>query len=141
VIQTGGRCTYIYIYVLTNSSVNFRQSYWQSQAGIGGQAEGYRCQEPPQACQSASQDKGQICQDSGRAVKWIRNLNPGLHTEHWGVIGKQYEPKGQSLILRIDLDSPTAIKSTGYKIFTGLSQGTIEVIKYPEAQHQKEIGV
>jgi hypothetical protein len=33
-----------------------------------------------------------------------------------------------------------AIKRTGYKIFTGLSQETIMVLKDPEAQHQKEEG-
>jgi hypothetical protein len=32
-----------------------------------------------------------------------------------------------------------AIKRTEYKIFTGLSQGLVKVLKNPEAQHQGEI--
>jgi hypothetical protein len=58
--------------------------------------------------------------------------------EHWRVLGKQSEPKGQRLILLIDWDSYTTIKSTGHKIFTGLSLGTVKVLKDPEAQNQKE---
>jgi hypothetical protein len=61
-------------------------------------------------------------------------LNPGLNTEHWRVLGKQSEPKGQRLILHTDRDSLTIIKKTGYRIFTELSQGTIKVLRDPEAQ-------
>jgi hypothetical protein len=50
----------------------------------------------------------------------------------------QSEPKGQRLILHIDQDSFLAIKRTGYKIFTGLPQGTVKVLRDAEAQHQKE---
>jgi hypothetical protein len=57
-----------------------------------------------------------------------------LNTEHWKVLDRQSEPKGQRLILHIDHDSLVAIRSTGYKIFTGLSQGTVKVLKDPEAQ-------
>jgi hypothetical protein len=35
-------------------------------------------------------------------------------------------------------DSFLEIKRTGYKIFTGLPQGTIKVLKDPEPQHPKE---
>jgi hypothetical protein len=54
--------------------------------------------------------------------------------EHWKVLNRQSEPKGQRLILHIDRDSLIAIRSTGYKIFTGLWQGTLNVLKDPEAQ-------
>jgi hypothetical protein len=47
----------------------------------------------------------------------------------------QSEPKGQRLILFIDRDSYTTIQRTGHRIFTGLSQGTVKVLKDPEAQH------
>jgi hypothetical protein len=50
------------------------------------------------------------------------------------VLDKQSEPKGQRLILHIDRESYTSIKRTGHRIFTGLSQGTVKVLKDPEAQ-------
>jgi hypothetical protein len=52
----------------------------------------------------------------------IMVIFPGLNTEHWKVLDRQSEPKGQRLILHIDQDSLVAIKSTGYKIFTGNCQ-------------------
>jgi hypothetical protein len=64
------------------------QSYWQSQAEISSQAEGYRCQELSNASQSGSQDEGQSCTESERAAKMDKNLNPGLHSEHWRALGK-----------------------------------------------------
>jgi hypothetical protein len=54
-------------------------------------------------------------------LKWIKNLNPGLHTKHWRVLDKQSELKGQRLILFIDRYSLTAIKRTRYENFTGLT--------------------
>jgi hypothetical protein len=71
-------------------------------------------------------------------LKWIKNLNPGFHTKHWRVLDKQSEPKGQKIILLIDQDSLRAINTTGYKNFTGLSQGNVEALKDLEAQYQKE---
>jgi hypothetical protein len=68
-------------------------------------------------------------------LKWIKNLSPGLNTEHWRVLDKQSEPKGQRLILFIDRDSYTSIKRTGHRIFTGPSQEIVNVLKDPEAQH------
>lgn len=56
-----------------------------------------------------------------------------LNTEHWKVLDRQSEPKGQRLIMHIDRDSLVTIRSTGYKIFTGFSQGTVKVLKDPEA--------
>jgi hypothetical protein len=60
-------------------------------------------------------------------------LSPGLHTEHWRVQDRLPEPKGQRLILFIDRDSFKVIKQTGYKMFTGLTQGTVKVLSGPEA--------
>jgi hypothetical protein len=42
------------------------------------------------------------------------------------------------LILFIDQDSHTIIQRTGYKIFTGLSQGTVKVLDDPEVQRRAE---
>jgi hypothetical protein len=75
-----------------------------------------------------------FAQNQDELQKWIKNINPGLHTEHWRVLDKQSEPKGQKLILLIDRDSLTTNKRTRYKNFTGLSQGTVKVPKDPEAQ-------
>jgi hypothetical protein len=71
-------------------------------------------------------------------LKWIKNLNPRLHMEHWRVLNKQPEPMVLRLILFIDRDSYTSIKSTGHRIFTGLSHGTVNVLRDTEAQNQQE---
>jgi hypothetical protein len=78
---------------------------------------------------------GKVAQNQEELLKWVKNLNPGLNTEHWRVLGKQSEPKGQRLILHIDRDSYTSINRTGHRIFTELSQGTVKVLRDPEAQH------
>jgi hypothetical protein len=72
-----------------------------------------------------------VAQSQDELLKWIKNLNPGLHTEHWRILHKQPELKGQRLIMLIDQDSLSAIKMTGYKIFTGLSQGVVKVMEDP----------
>jgi hypothetical protein len=82
-----------------------------------------------------------VAQTQDEPLIWIKSLNPGLHIENRRILDKQTEPKGHKLILHIDRDSVLAIKRTGYKIFTGLSQGTVKVLKDPEVQDQKEGGV
>jgi hypothetical protein len=57
--------------------------------------------------------------------------------EKWRGLDKQSEPKGQRRILHIDQDSLVAIQKTGYKIFTGLSQRTVKVLKDPKAQKEE----
>jgi hypothetical protein len=82
--------------------------------------------------------RDKVAQTQDELLAWIQNLNPGLHTEHWKVLHKPSEPKGQRLILHKDRNSFAAVKRTQYKIFTGLSQGTVKVLKDTEAQ-QKEV--
>jgi hypothetical protein len=82
--------------------------------------------------------RDRVAQNQEELLKWIKNLNPGLHTEHWRVLNKQPEPKGLRLILFIDTDSYISIKRTGHRIFTGLSQGTVGVLRDPDAQNQLE---
>jgi hypothetical protein len=65
-------------------------------------------------------------------LQWVESLNPGLNAEHWKVLGKQSETKDQRLIMHIDRDFLATIRSTGNKIFTGLSQGTVRVLKDTE---------
>ena len=59
--------------------------------------------------------------------KWIKSLSSGLHTENWRVLNSKNKSTGRRLILSVDRNSAKAIKRTGYKIFTGLSEG---VLKY-----------
>jgi hypothetical protein len=82
--------------------------------------------------------KENIARNPDELQQWIKQLNPGLHTEYWRALDKQPELKGQRLILLIDRDSYNTIKRTGYKILTGLLEGTIKVLHDPEAQHQEE---
>jgi hypothetical protein len=81
--------------------------------------------------------RDRVAQNQEELLKWIKYLNPGLHTEHWRMLNKQPEPKGLRLILSIDRDSYTCIRRTGHRIFTGFSQGTVKVLRDPEAQHQQ----
>jgi hypothetical protein len=73
-----------------------------------------------------------------KLLKWIADLNPGLHTENWRVLHKRSEAKGQRLILFIERDSYTTIQRTGNKIYTGLSQGTVRVLNDPDVRNRAE---
>lgn len=55
-------------------------------------------------------------------LKWIKDLNPGIHTEYWRILDKEPEPKDQRLILLTDWDSHIAIQGARYRTFTGLPQ-------------------
>jgi hypothetical protein len=46
--------------------------------------------------------RDRVAQTQDELFTCIKNLNPGLNTEHWRVLDKQSEPKGQRLILHID---------------------------------------
>jgi hypothetical protein len=92
----------------------------------------------PKPIKVALRTRDNIAKSPEELLKWVKDLNPGLHVEHWRVLVRQPEPKGQRLILLIDRDSLTAIKGTGYKIFMGLTQGTVKVLRDPEAGPQKE---
>jgi hypothetical protein len=89
----------------------------------------------PKPIMVALRIRDKVAQNQEELLKWVKNLNPGLNTEHWRILDKQSEPKGQRLILHIDRDSYTSIKRIGHRIFTGLSQGTVKVLRDPEARH------
>jgi hypothetical protein len=57
-----------------------------------------------------------------------------MYKKNWRIMDKQSAPKDHRVILHIDLHSFVSIKITGYKIFTGLSYGTVKVLKDPEVQ-------
>jgi hypothetical protein len=85
----------------------------------------------------ALRTRDKVAQTQDELLNCIQNLNPGPHTKNWRVLDKQSDPKGQRFILHIDRDSLVAIQKSGYKIFTGLSQGTVKVLKHLEAQKKK----
>jgi hypothetical protein len=92
----------------------------------------------PKPAKVAFRTRDNVARSPEELLKSVKDLNPGLHVEHWRVLVRQPEPKGQRLILLIDQDSLTANKGTGYKIFTGLTQGTVKVLRDPEVGPQKE---
>jgi hypothetical protein len=47
-------------------------------------------------------------------------------------LDRQLQSKGQHLILHVDQDSATAIKETSYKDFSGLAEGTFNVLSDPD---------
>jgi hypothetical protein len=53
---------------------------------------------------------GKVAESPEQLLKWIRDLNPGLHAEHWRILDKQPEPKGQRLVILIIHDSHKDIK-------------------------------
>jgi hypothetical protein len=69
--------------------------------------------------------KDEVTKSPDELLKWIKDLNPGFHTEQWRILDGQPGPKGQRLIFLTDRESHTAIKGTRHKTFTGLSQGTV----------------
>jgi hypothetical protein len=75
----------------------------------------------PRPVKVALRTKDNAVKSSEELLKWIKNLNPGLHTKHWRVLHRLPEPKGKRLILLTDQNSCKIIKETGYKIFTGLN--------------------
>jgi hypothetical protein len=90
----------------------------------------------PKPIKVAIRVRDKVAQTQDELLRWINNLNPGLHTENRRVLGRQSEPKGQRLFVHIDRDSLVTIQKTGNKIFTGLSQEIVKVLKDPEMQKE-----
>jgi hypothetical protein len=59
--------------------------------------------------------KEKVAKSPDELLKWITNLNPELHTEHWRVLDRQLKLKGQRLILLIDCNSHKTIKEAGIR--------------------------
>ena len=88
----------------------------------------------PKPIKMALRTKDKVATGPEELLKWIKSLNPGLHMENWRVLDSRNEPFGRRLILLVDRDSAKIIKGTGYKIFTGLSEGTFKVLSDPEEE-------
>jgi hypothetical protein len=82
----------------------------------------------PKPVKVALRMKDKVAKSPNELLRWIKGLNPGLHTGHWRVLDRLPQLKGQRLILLIDGDPFKIIKETSYKIFTGLTQGTIKIL-------------
>jgi hypothetical protein len=67
----------------------------------------------PKPVKVALRVRDNVAQTQDKLLQWVKSLNPGLNTEHWKVLDKQSEPKGQRLIMHIDQDSLATIRSTG----------------------------
>jgi hypothetical protein len=83
--------------------------------GIGVRLKATDARNLPKPVKVTLRTRDKVAQTQEELLTWIKNLNPGLNTEHWKVLDKQSELKGQRLILHIDQDSLAAITSTGYR--------------------------
>jgi hypothetical protein len=64
-----------------------------------------------------------VAQTQDELLTWVKNLNPVLNTEHWKVLDRQTETKGQRLILHIDLYYKEYRIPDLYMTLTGNCQG------------------
>jgi hypothetical protein len=80
--------------------------------------------------------RDKVAQSQEELLQWTKHLNLGIQTNHWRVLDKASEPNRQRLILFIEQQPYTIIGETEYKIFTGLSQGTIKVLRDTETKPQ-----
>jgi hypothetical protein len=122
-----------FIYAPTNSQVNSLSKLLTTTGWNRARLKATDTRKLPKPAKVALRIRDRVVQNHEELLKWIKNLNTGHDTEHWRVL-KQTEPKGLRLVLFIDRDSYTSIK----RIFTGLSQGTVKVLRDPEAPNQQE---
>jgi hypothetical protein len=59
----------------------------------------------PKSIKVALRIRDKVAQNQEELLKWVKNLNPGLNTEHWRVLDKKSEPKSKRLNLLIDRDA------------------------------------
>jgi hypothetical protein len=78
--------------------------------GSGARLKATDARNHPKPVKVALRTMDKVAQTQDELLRWIKNLNPGLHTENWRTLDKQSEPKGQRLIPHIDWDSFVAIK-------------------------------
>jgi hypothetical protein len=74
----------------------------------------------PKPVKVALRIRDRVAQNQEELLKWIKNLNPGLHMEHWRVLNKQPEPKGLRLILFTDRDSYISIEDRTQDLYRSL---------------------
>ena len=64
-------------------------------------------------------------------LRRMQLLNKGLQTEHWKVVDRQPDPKGQRLILLMDKKSAELITSLGLAAYTGVDRGQFKILSDP----------
>jgi hypothetical protein len=133
-LEVGALYTYIYICANQQSGQWLVRAIDNHKLRSGARLKPIYARNLPKTIKVALRTRDKVAQTQNELLIWNTNLNPGLHTENWRILDKQSDPKGQRLILHIYQDSFVAIKKTVYKMFTGLSQGTVTVLKDPEAQ-------
>jgi hypothetical protein len=48
----------------------------------------------PKPVTVALRTKDKFVKSPDELLKWMKDLSPGFHTEHWRILDKQPEPKG-----------------------------------------------
>jgi hypothetical protein len=132
----GGALLYIYMCADQQSSQCLIRAIDNHRLTSGARLKATDVRNLPKPVKVVFRTRDKVAHTQDELPSWIKNLNPGLHTENLRMLGRQSEPKGQRLILHIDRDSLVTIQKTGYKTFTGLSQGTVKVMRDPYAQKE-----
>jgi hypothetical protein len=83
--------------------------------GSGAKLKAVDARNLPKPVKVALSTRDRVAHTQDELLRWIRNLNPELHTENWIIMDKQSERKDQTLIVCIDRDSFVAIEKTGYE--------------------------
>jgi hypothetical protein len=83
--------------------------------GSGGKLKATEAKNLPKPVKVALRGRENIAKNPEELLQWIKQLNPGLHTEYWRALDRQSEPKGLRLILLIDRGSYNTLKSSGVK--------------------------
>jgi hypothetical protein len=102
----------MYICADQQSGQWFIRAIGNHRLGSGARLKAMDARNLPKPVNVALRTRDKVAQTQDELVSWIRNLNPGLHTENWRVVGRQSEPKCQRLIMHIDRDSLVAIQKT-----------------------------
>lgn len=69
-----------------------------------------------------------VAKTTAELLKWIKTLKLGLHKEHWIMLSKQPQPKGQCLNLLLDCNYEKSITNIGYTVNMGSTEGTFKVL-------------
>jgi hypothetical protein len=63
--------------------------------GSGAKLKAIDARNLPKPIKVALKVMDEVAQTQDELLRWIQNLNAGLHTENWRELGRQSEPKGQ----------------------------------------------
>jgi hypothetical protein len=72
--------------------------------GSGARLKATHARNLPKPAKVALRTKDKVAISPNELLKWVKDLNLGLQTQHWRVLDRLPKPKGQRLILLIDWD-------------------------------------